>query len=132
MIDYEVKIFNRFYARVAPLCAENKVVSTVISKAPTALPAVSLIEMDNRTVRERQSSSLKENYAQITYQLEVYASTKRKCREVLSAADEAMIAMNFNRLSGQYVNNPDNTKVFRYVARYEAIIDEYGNLYRRP
>ena len=131
MIDAEVKIFNRVHAVVAPLYAKGKFVSTIISEEPTGFPAASLIEMDNMTVTRRQSSTPKENFALITYQLEVYAMSKAKCREVYAAADDAMIAMNFNRLSGQYINNIGNTKVFRYVARYDAVIDREGNLYRR-
>lgn len=131
MIDWEVKIFNRVHAKVAPLCAKGKFVSTVISEEPTGFPAASLIEIDSRTVNEMQTSTPKENFALLTYQLDVYATTKAKCREVLTAADNAMIAMNFSRMSGQYMNNTANTKVFRYVARYEVIADTEGNLYRR-
>lgn len=131
MIDYEVKIFNKVHAKVASKCANKMFVSTVITEKPTAFPAASLIEMDNTTIRSRQSSTPVENFSLITYQLDVYATTKSKCREVYAAADEAMIAMNFSRMSGQYVNMPDNTKVFRYVARYEAEIDPEGNIYRR-
>lgn len=131
MIDYEVKIFNKVYAKVAPLCANKKFVSTVITDKPTAFPAASLIEMDNSTVRGRQSSTPKENYALLTYQLDIYATSKGKCKEVFAAADNAMIAMNFSRMSGQYISLPDNQTIFRYVARYEAEIDTEGNLYRR-
>lgn len=131
MIDYEVKIFNKVHAVVAPLCANKKFVSTIIAEAPTSFPAASLIELDNRTVIGRQTSTPIESFARITYQLDVYATTKAKCREVFAAADGAMIAMNFSRMSGQYVNNAENTKVFRYVARYEAEIDPDGNIYRR-
>ena len=130
MIDYEVKIFNRVHTAVSALCANKRFVSTVITEEPTAFPAASLIEMDNTTVRRRQSSSPVENSALVTYQLEVYALTKSKCKEVFAAADEAMIAMNFSRISGQYIANFDNMKVFRYVARYEAEIDRDGNIYR--
>jgi len=131
MIDYEVKIFNRVHAAVAPLCANKRFVSTVITEAPTAFPAASLIEINSRTVRARQSSTPTENYALVTYQLDVYATSKSKCREVYAAADDAMIAMNFSRMSGQYMNNAENTKVFRYTARYDAEIDQNGNIYRR-
>lgn len=131
MIDVEVKVFNTAYPTVAPVCANNKFVSTIITSPPTALPAASLIEIDNRTVRKRQSSTPVENYAIITYQLDVYANTKSECRKVYAVADDAMIGMNFTRTSGQYINMPDNTKVFRYTARYEAEVDSEGNLYRR-
>lgn len=132
MIDCEVKVFNAVHATAAPKCAKGKFVSTVISEEPTAFPAASLIEIDNTTVRNRQSSTPVENYSLITYQLEVYAKSKAKCRDVYMTVDDAMIAMNFSRMSGQYVNNAANTEVFRYIARYEAIVDQAGNLYRRP
>lgn len=131
MIDAEVKIFNRVYASVAPLCANKRFVSTIITEPPTAFPAASLIEINNRTVLARQSSTPVENYALVMYQLDVYATSKSKCREVYAAADDAMIAMNFSRVSGQYMDNAANTKVFRYVARYEAEIDTEGNIFRR-
>lgn len=131
MIDYEVKIFNRAYDAAATLCASKKFVSTVISEEPTAFPAASLIEISNTTVRSRQSSTPGENFARIMYQLDVYATTKSKCKAVFAAVDEVMLGMNFTRISGDYINNFDNTKVFRYVARYEAEIDNDGVIYRR-
>lgn len=131
MIDYEVPVFDRAYAAVAPLCANKKFVSTVITDWPTAFPAASLIEMDNRTVREKNTSSPTEDFADIVYQAEVFDTTKSGCKAVFTALDDAMIAMNFSRMSGQYVNNWGNPKVFRYVARYEALVDRDGNLYRR-
>lgn len=131
MIDYEVKIFNKAYAKAAPKCANNMFVSTIITEKPTAFPAASLIEIENRTVRSRQSSTPTENFAILVYQLDVYATSKSKCREVFAEVDEAMLAMNFTRVSGQYINAPDNTKLFRYTARYEAEIDPDGNIYRR-
>jgi len=130
MIDYETKVFNRVYPSVAPLCANNKFVSTIITSEPTSFPAASLIEMDNATVRRLQSSTPVENFALVTYQLEVFATTKAQCRKVFAAADTAMLSLNFTRISGAYINNAGNTKVFRYVARYEAMVDQDGNFYR--
>ena len=131
MIDYESTIFNRVHAVAAPLCADKGFVSTVISEKPTAFPAASLIEIDNRTIRARQTSTPVENFALLTYQLDVFATTKSKCRKVYAAVDDAMIALNFTRVSGMYWDNTSNTKVFRYTARYEAEIDPDGNIYRR-
>ena len=129
MIDYEVKVFNNVHEAVAPLCAKNRFVSTQILSY-TNLPAASLFELDNRTVRNRQSSTPTENFARISYQLDVVAKTKAKCREIFSIADDRMISMNFTRVSAQYITYPDNTEFVRYVARYEAIVDQDGNLYR--
>lgn len=129
MIDYETKVFTRVYDAASPLCAENMFVSTQVNTF-AKLPAGVLYEMDNRTVSKRQSSTPVENYALITYQFEAYAGTKKTVKKLVNAADAEMIAMNFNRISGQYIPNMDNPKVVRYVARYEAVIDAEGNLYR--
>ena len=131
MIDFETTIFNKVYESVAPLCANKGFVSTVISEKPTAFPAASLIEIDNKTVQNKQSSTPTENFALVTYQLDVFATTKGKCRQVYAAADSVMLGLNFSRMSGMYIDNRQNTKVFRYTARYEAEIDPDGNIYRR-
>lgn len=130
MNDYEVKIFNRVHSHAAPKFAEKMFVSTIITSEPSSFPAGSLIEINNETVRKLQSSTPVENFSRITYQLDVYATTKAKCRAAFAAVDESMIAMNFTRISGQYINNATNIKVFRYTARYEAFVDVNGNLYR--
>lgn len=127
MIDYEVKIFNKFHAAVSSYC--NRIVSTPIQDY-TKLPASCLYEMENRTVRNLQSSTPVENYAEITYQMEAVTTSKVKCREIIAAGDTAMIAMNFTRISGQYIPYPDNAKIVRFVARYQAVIDPHGNIYR--
>lgn len=131
MIDHEVDIFNELYSVIAPLCANNKFVSAQIV-APTDLPAASLVEIDNSTVRDRQSSTPGENYAVITYQLDVYASTKYQCKSIFSEADERMILLGFNRISMVYSENSDNPNVHRYIGRYRAEIDQNGTLYRHP
>ena len=131
MIDGEVKIFNRVHGKVSSVFAKNKFVSTVITKKPTSFPAGSLIEMSNTTVRSAQTSTPVENRSRIMYQLEVFDTTKAGCRAAFAAVDDEMISMNFTRISGDFINNFDNTEVFRYVARYEAEIDPDGNLYRR-
>ena len=130
MNDYEVKIFNNVYPVAAPLCAENKFISTQVMDL-TRLPTAGLWEMDNATYRRTQTSALAEDFSLITYQLEVYAKTKSECRQVFKAIDERMFTMNFERIRGQYITYPDNMGIVRYVARYEAVVDRDGNLYRR-
>lgn len=130
MIDKEIQIFNEVYPVAAPLCAKNKFVSVQVV-SPTAFPTASLVEMDNATVRIRQSSTHTENYATVTYQLDVYAQTKAECRSVYAAIDSRMIELGFTRFSGTFINDPNNTKVFRYTARYQADIDPNGVIYMR-
>ena len=129
MIDCEIKVFNFVHPAVSKLCAKNRFLSTQIISY-TDLPAASLFELDNRTVQYRQTTALDEEYSWVTYQLDVVAKTKDKCRKIFMAADEKMLQLNFRRVSATYITYPDNTEIVRYVARYEAVVDKSGNLYR--
>ena len=129
MIDVETKVFNRVYPKVAPLCAKNRFVSTRITGG-TAFPACSMVEISNRVIRRFMDSSRQEKFNLITYDLNFYAMNRSDCRKLASAADEAMIDLNFTRISGQFIDNPFDLKVSRYVSRFEAMVDENGVLYR--
>lgn len=129
MIDYEVNIFDSVYRSVSSLYAAGKFVSRYVP-SPTAYPAGSFVELTNVTVRDRQSSTPKENYVHVVYQLDVYAKSKSECRRVYAATDEAILSLGFTRISGDYLDNADNVNIFRYTARYAAEIDRDGVIYR--
>lgn len=129
MIDVEQYIFNALYDTMAPLCAENAFKS-VPTPNPTVFPTVTLFEMDNRTDTTRNSNSGHEDFAVLTYQAHVYATSKQKCREVYKALDEALTGMNMTRLSGTFSPNLGNTKVYEYVARYRVRVADDGCLFR--
>lgn len=129
MNDYEVKIFTRVYEKVAQYCADNQFISDT-PETFAKLPAGCLYEMDNATVRQLQTSTPAENYSLITYQLEFFAGKRETVKKLARLADKEMIAMNFTRMSGQFIPNLDNPKVKRWVGRYEAVVDRDGNLYR--
>lgn len=129
MIDVELDIFNAVYDDVAPQCAENGFRS-VHTPSPTVFPTVTLFEIDNRTDRDRNSTSDFEDFAELTYEAHVYATTKAKCREVFSTLDAALARYNFNRFSGTYVPNLNNDKVHEIVARYRVRVSHDGCLSR--
>lgn len=129
MIDVELDIFNAVYDDVAPLCAKNGFKS-IHTPTPTVFPTATLVEMDNRTDRDRNSTSDYEDFAELTYEVHVYATTKAKCREVFKALDDALGRYNFNRFSGTYVPNLNNDKVHEYVARYQVRVSNDGCLSR--
>lgn len=129
MIDYEVKVFTRVYDRVAQYCADGQFLSDT-PETLAKLPSGCLYEMDNATVRRLQSSTPVENYSLITYQLEFFAGKKDTVRKLAKLGDKEMIAMNFTRISGEFIPNLDNPQVKRWVGRYEAVVDREGNLYR--
>ena len=129
MIDVESYIFNAAYDDIAPLCAKNGYRS-VQGQVPTVFPAVNLYEMDNRINTELWSNSGSDDYAILTYEAHVFATTKAECRKVAKALDDKLIRMNMTRLSGAYSPNTANSKVFEFVARYRVGVDENGVLYR--
>ena len=132
MIDNEVRVFNHVYPAVAPLCAAKNFVSSVSNIDYARLPGSCLYEMDNATYRQKQSSTPIENYVLVTYVFEVYGGKKETVKKIANAGDARMIELNFSRISGEYIPNMDNPKVVRWVGRYEAVMDRYGNIYRRP
>lgn len=129
MIDVESYIFNAAYDDIAPLCAKNGYRS-VQGQVPTVFPAVNLYEMDNRINTDMWSNSGSDDYAILTYEAHVFATTKAECRKVAKALDDKLIRMNMTRLSGAYSPNTANSKVFEFVARYRVGVDENGVLYR--
>lgn len=129
MIDVESYIFNAAYDDIAPLCAKNGYRS-VQGQVPTVFPAVNLYEMDNRINTDLWSNSGSDDYAILTYEAHVFATTKAECRKVAKALDDKLIRMNMTRLSGAYSPNTANSKVFEFVARYRVGVDENGVLYR--
>lgn len=129
MIDVENYIFNAAYDDIAPLCAKNGYRS-VQGQVPTVFPAVNLYEMDNRINTDLWSNSGGDDYAILTYEAHVFATTKAECRKVAKALDDKLIRMNMTRLSGAYSPNTANSKVFEFVARYRVGVDENGVLYR--
>lgn len=131
MIDVELDVFNAVYDVVAPLCAKNGFRS-VHTPSPTVFPTVTLFEMDNRTDRNRNSTSDFEDFAVLTYEAHVYATSKAECRSVFAALDDALTHRNFNRFSGAYTPNLNNSKVHEYVARYQVRVSHDGCLSRVP
>ena len=129
MIDVEPYIFNAVYDDIAPLCARNSFRSTH-TPSPTAFPTVTLFELDNRTDRLRNSTSDFEDYAELSYEAHVYATTKAECRRICKVLDEALARYNFNRFSGTYMPNLTNSKVHEYVARYQVRVSNDGCLSR--
>ena len=129
MIDYENYVFDAVYRKVSNLFAKGKFVSVYVPD-PTGFPAGSLVELTNDTVRKRQSSTPIENFVMVMYQLDVYATTKKEAKSLLSAVDDVMIGLGFTRTGGEFLDNVSNVNVFRYAARYEAEIDRDGNIYR--
>ena len=130
MIDCENAIFNAVHPYVSPLCAKNAF-RNIHTPVPSVFPSATLFEMSNTTDRTRQTGNPMEDFVIVTYEAHAYALSKAECKEVFGALDETMIRLGFLRMGGTISNNPKDTKVFEYIARYQAEFDRYGTIYRR-
>ena len=133
MIDVESQIYT-------PIAVALRVtfpgidVSGEYVKAPSAFPHVSIVEQDNYPTLEHLSTSDKEQFATLMYEVNVYSnkstSKKSQCRNIMKVIDDLMYQRNFTRISLSPIPNLENASIYRLVARYRAETDG-TNLYRR-
>ena len=97
---------------------------------PSKFPFATLMEIDNLTSRRNRSSSLTEDYAIVTYEANVYDTSKHGCRTVMNTLDDAMVRLGFMRITSQFVPNLADPNLYRYTARYQAIADPNKVIYR--
>lgn len=130
MIDVEIDVFDYVYPYVSELLPEGCFQSVYV-QAPPAFPFATLMEMDNITDRRNRSSARDEDYAILTYEANVYDTSKAGCRNVMNALDDAMTHLGFMRMSCQFIPNLADNTIFRYTARYQAVADAGKVIYRR-
>lgn len=102
--------------------------------APPRFPAVSIEMADDYTSTDHLSTSDKEIYSTVMFEVAVYSNLqtgrKKQAKQILSTIDELFYTMNFTRLSATPVPNLADNTIYRIVARYRAETD--GELiYRR-
>lgn len=130
MIDVEAQIFTKVVQALP-----TTYVSGVYEPVPSSFPAVYITEIDNSVWRNGISSSEVENYAAITYEVNVYSNVKGRkkteCREIANTVDGVMKGLNFTRMSMNPVPNLADSTIYRIVARYRAVVGQNETLYRR-
>lgn len=130
MIDVEIDVFDYVYQQVAELLPDDCFQSVYV-QAPPALPFATLMEMDNITDKRNRSSARDEDYAVLTYEANVYDTTKGGCRDVMNALNDAMTHLGFMRTMCQFIPNLADNTIFRYTARYQAVADGNKVIYRK-
>lgn len=129
MIDIEADVFNRVFDSVSPVVPAGCFKSEFVPN-PSKFPFATLMEIDNLTSRRHRSSSMTEDYAVVTYEANVYDTSKNGCRTVMNALDNAMVNLGFMRITSQFVPNLADQTLFRYTARYQAVTDPNKVIYR--
>lgn len=134
MIDIETEIFNEVSAKVQDQYPDIFMTGEYV-KTPSSFPCVSLVEVDNATFRNTQTTESKENHVAVMYELNVYSNRtkgkKAECKEIASFIDEILMGLNFTRTMLEPVPNQDNATIYRMLGRYRAVISKEKTIYRR-
>ena len=134
MIDKLNEIFTSVATSV-----RNKHTGTTVTgeytRKPSKFPAVTLDEIQNVVVDRLEDSSNAENFAGVTYRLQVFSNKrtgkKAEAREIFATADAEMRRMGFRRVT--YTTTPEiyDSTIYCIMATYEAVVSAAGYVYTR-
>lgn len=134
MIDAESEIFSEVSLKVREKYP-NIFMTGEYVKSPPSFPCVSLVEMDNATFRNTQTTEGQENHVAVTYELTIYSNKKKgkkaECKEIAACIDEILMGLNFTRRMLKPIPNQDDATIYRMLGRYRAVIARDKTIYRR-
>lgn len=129
---------NEIFTSVATI-VRNKHTGTTVTgeytRKPSKFPAVTLDEIQNVVVDRLEDSSNAENFAGVTYRLQVFSNKrtgkKAEAREIFATADAEMRRMGFRRVT--YTTTPEiyDSTIYNITATYEAVVSSAGYVYTR-
>lgn len=134
MIDVESEIFSAVEAVVRE--AYPKVFMTgEYVKSPSSFPCVSLVEISNAVYRNSSTTTVEENHAAVTYEVNVYSNKskgkKAECREIMNVIDTKLGEIGFTRMMLEPVPNMEDATIYRLLSRYRAVVGKDHTIYRR-
>lgn len=134
MIDIETELFSEIAGKLREKYPKIFVTGEYV-KAAASFPCVSLVEIDNSTLRNSQTQDNGENHVTVTYELNVYSNKatgkKAECKEIAGFIDEILLRLNFNRIMLKPVPNFQDASIYRMLGRYRAVISKDMTIYRR-
>lgn len=132
MIDIQNEVFDRLTTALKAFDS-NVGTSSVYVNIPTVYPFVSIEEIENSVYTNGIDSCKKENFADITYEINVYTkgtTKKSDCRKLLAVVDNYMSNVGFIRNSVTPMQDQNET-LYRIVARYSGVVGIDNKVYRR-
>jgi len=126
MIDLEADVFT---AVATALRAAHQGIYVTGEEVPAEakLPAVSIVEADNRVATRYRTKNI-ENAVTVMYEVNIYSNKtsgkKTEAKAIAATLDEKFAEMGFTRTMKNQVPNFNDTRIYRIVCRYEAIIDK--------
>ena len=134
MIDMEAEIFNEVSGKIREKYPDIFMTGEYV-KTPPSFPCVSLVEVDNSTFQNSQTTESEENHAVVMYELNVYSNhtngKKAESKEIANFIDEILMGLNFTRTMLEPVPNQDNATIYRMLGRYRAVIGKNNTIFRR-
>ena len=126
MIDLESDIFNAVATALRTAHSGIFVTSEYVA-APPSFPAVSIVENGNSVVSRYRTLNI-ENAVSVMYEVNVYSNKasgkKEEAKAIAATLDTAFAGIGFTRTMRNQVTNLNDTRIYRIVCRYEAIIDK--------
>ena len=129
---------NEVFTNVATAVRNQHTGTTVTgeyTRKPSKFPAVTLDETQNVMVDRLEDSSGEENFAGVTYRLQVFSNKqtgkKAEARAIFAAADAEMRRMGFQRVT--YTTTPEiyDSTIYNITATYEAVVSAADYVYKR-
>lgn len=134
MIDIETILFSEVSSKVRAKYPKLYMTGEYV-KSPSDFPCVSMVEVDNATFRNTQTTEGQENHAAVMYEVNVYSNKtkgkKAECKEIIAFIDELLMERNFTRIMLEPVPNQDSATIYRMLGRYRAVVSRDKVVYRR-
>ena len=134
MIDVENEIFSEVSTVVRAAYPDIFMTGEYV-KSPSSFPCVSLVEISNAVYRNSSTTSVEENHAAVTYEVNVYSNKskgkKAQCREIMNVIDTRLAEIGFTRMMLEPVPNMEDATIYRMLGRYRAVVGEDHTIYRR-
>ena len=134
MIDIENDVFSEVAKKVREKFS-NIFVTGEYVKSPSSFPCVSLVEIDNATFRNSQTTDSQENHVAVSYEVNVYSNKtkgkKAECKEIIAFIDEVLMSLNFTRIMLEPVPNQNDATIYRMLGRYRAVVSRNKTIFRR-
>ena len=126
MINLEYDIFTAV-ATALRTAHQGIYVTGEYVPTPPQLPAVSIIEADNKVFRKMRTLNI-ENAASVMYEVNVYSNKasgkKAEAKSIVETLDAKFAEIGFTRTMMNQVPNLFDASIYRIVCRYEAVIDK--------
>ena len=133
-----IDVNNEVFTNVARVVRSNHADATVTgenTRQPSKFPTVNLDETQNVMVSWLEDSSNDEQFAGVTYKLQVFSNKtngkKAEARAIFATADAEMRRMGFRRVT--YTTTPEiyDSTIYNITATYEAVVSAAGYVYKR-